>query len=151
VNPPAPRAPSDVGLLGATGAAVDCLAEAALDVILRALQRRPDLVNAFQQLLGSRSQTTALAAAFMSVTQYAVYRCVSDRTIRYDLQKMEEGKHFHLAGRRGGRVVIHVQEADAWYKERSTERAGARSIEMLAVDEVTRRRARVALKKRKDK
>ena len=86
----------------------------------------------------------------MSIAQYAVYRCVSDRTVRYDIEKMEEGKHFHRAGRKGRRVVIHVQKADAWYAQRAGKRDAAASVEELAVDEVTRRRARVALKKRKE-
>lgn len=76
---------------------------------------------------------------------------MSERTIRYDIEKMEEGRHFHRAGRRGGRVVIHVQEADDWYAQRASKRDVAASVEELAVDEVTRRRARVALKKRKER
>lgn len=128
------------------------MAEAALIAVVEVLRRRCDLAQTLRGLLATPVRAPAPAAmAYLSLAKYAAYRSVSERTVRYDVKKMEEGRHFHRAGRKGGRIVIRVPEADAWYAERSRSKAPASSIEQLAVDEVTRRRARVALKKRKEK
>lgn len=128
------------------------MAEVALIAVVEALRRRPDLTQAPCELLARPVVASAPAPAnFLSVAEYAIHRSVSERTVRYDVQQMEEGKHFQRAGRKGGRIVIRVPEADAWYAERSRSVAPAASLDEIAVDEVTRRRARVALKKRKEK
>jgi hypothetical protein len=87
-------------------------------------------------------------APFKSVAEYARYGRISTRTVRYLLKEMTEGEHFHREGRTGRRVLIHVREADAWRAGRKPASVRACSIENLAIDEVTRRRARVALQKR---
>lgn len=126
------------------------VAEAALGMVIEVLRRRPDMALALKQLLATPVPASApTTAVYMSLAKYAVYRSVSERTVRYDVQQMEEGKHFQRVGRKGGRIVIRVQEADTWYAERSRPVAPAASLEQIAVDEVTRRRARVALNKRK--
>jgi hypothetical protein len=149
VNPPAPRGVESVEVPLST---IDAVAETVLGAVARVLQRHPDLAAMLQVLLRAPpSLGPPRSQAFASVAQYAAYRSVSERTVRYDLSDMEEGKHFHRAGRKGGRVVIHVQEADAWYAQRGSRRDVAANVEELAIDEVTRRRARVALKKRKER
>jgi hypothetical protein len=152
--PPVGAAPSS-GALDATSAhpqlrVSDVMAEEALVALIRVLQRRPDLVSALKDLLVPTAAAAASTPGFTTVAKYAAYRAVSERSISYDIKKMEEGKQFHRHGRTRRRVVIHVQEADAWYAQRAGERDVAASVEELAVDEVTRRRARVALKKRKE-
>lgn len=128
------------------------VAEAALAAVAAVLRRRPELAQTLCELLAAPASAPApTTVTYLPPAKYAAHRSVSERTIRYDLQEMEEGKHFQRAGRKGGRIVVHVQQADAWYAERSRSIAPTSSIEQLAVDEVTRRRARVALKKRKEK
>ncbi len=65
------------------------------------------------------------------------------------LKDMTEGVHFHRDGRRARRVIIHVREADRWLPQRAHVRKNQGSIEELAIDEVTRRRASMALKRTK--
>jgi len=126
------------------------VAEAALGIVIEVLRRRPDMALALKELLATHVPASVpTTAVYMSLAKYAVHRSVSERTVRYDVQEMEEGKHFQRVGRKGGRIVIRVQEADAWYADRNRSVAPTSSIEQLAVDEVTRRRARVALNKRK--
>jgi len=84
----------------------------------------------------------------MSVKEYAIHACVSERTIRQLVKtEMKEGGHFHRDGRTGRRVIIHVDEADSWRASRSFVRTNKRTVEDLATNEVLRRRAKTALKK----
>jgi hypothetical protein len=85
---------------------------------------------------------------FMSVDEYARHGRISSRTVRYLVKAMTENVHFHRDGRTGRRVLIHVREADAWRAARKPARARAQDTAQLAIDEVTRRRAHVALRKR---
>jgi hypothetical protein len=130
---------------------LEATAEAVLSAFAAVLERRPELAERFKKLLIADVREAQPAAPFMSITQYAARRCLSVRSLRYDVKKMTEGVHYHRPGQKRGRVVINVEAADAWYAERSRSVAPDSSIEQLAVDEVTRRRARVALNKRKEK
>lgn len=129
------------------------LIEAALPHVVAALERQPELVARVVALFGAQGHLAVLGASppFMSIAKYAAHRCLSERSIRYAVEEMTEGKQYYRSGRKGGRVVINVTAADAWYAERSRSVAATSTIEQLAVDEVTRRRARVALNKRKEK
>lgn len=132
--------------------ALDLFVDAALTRFIGALEHRPDLAARLARALLGQGRTTSSAtrANFMSVAEYAAHRRVCERTVRYDLKKMIEGVHYEHAGRKGRRVVIRVSAADQWHAERIRERPAAVSIEELAIDEVTRRRAQVALRKRKE-
>lgn len=150
VNVALPSAPPDATSAEPSPGVADVMAEVALIALVNMLRRRPDLVGALKELLVPNEAARATSTqAFATVAQYAASRSVSERTIRYDIKAMKEGTHFHKVGRKRRRVVIHVQEADAWYAQRAVSRDTA-SVEQLAVDEVTRRRARVALKKREE-
>jgi len=129
---------------------LEATTEMVLSTVLAVLERRPELADRFRKLLAAGDQGARPPAAFMSINDYAVYRCIGERNVRYDVKKMTEGVHYHRPGQKGGRVVVNVAAADAWYAERSRSVVHSSSIERLAVDEVTRRRARVALNKRKE-
>lgn len=130
----------------------DLLAEAMLTAAIQTLRRRPDLMNAMKELIGAGARRLPTPTRlFMTLAEYARYRAVSERTIRYDIEDMERGKHYDYAGRKGGRLIIRVEAADGWYAERSRARGAVPKAADLVVDEVTRRRARVALKKNKVK
>jgi hypothetical protein len=145
---PASDAPSaaPVGLrLGAAD-----VTEALLVTVVQSLERRPDLVARLRSLLGVITPApTTPSSELMSIAEYARYRRVSERTVRYNLKQMVEGVHFHREGRAGRRVIIQVHEADRWRAEKVRKPNGALTNEDLAIDEVTRRRARVALNNRR--
>jgi hypothetical protein len=125
--------------------------EAALEGVVSVLEQRPDLREGLRKLLVlERPSVASGGAAFMNVVEYARHRRVSERTIRGQLPEMTPGVHYERSGQRGRRVVIRVAEADRWHAERARERSTAVGVEELAIDEVTRRRAQVALRKRKE-
>jgi hypothetical protein len=125
--------------------------EAALEVFAVVLEERADLRERLWNLIQEAKDPAATTAgAFMSVKEYAHHRRVSERTVRGLLLEMTPGLHFERTGQRGRRVVIRVSDADQWHRERQSRHTGNRRVEDLAVDEVTRLRARVALRKRKD-
>jgi hypothetical protein len=124
-----------------------------LVTLVQTLERRPDLVARLRALLGIGAPVVAPPSSeLMSVAEYADYRRVSERTVRYQVKQMTRGVHFHREGLKGRRVVIQVREADRWREEAASKQTRAANIEELAIDEVTQRRARVALnKQRKDR
>jgi len=130
------------------GSVLEPSVETVLAAVVAVLETRPELADRLRLLLATGTQKTQATKPFMSVVQYAAHRCVSERSIRYDVEKMTRGVEYQRSGRRGGRVVINVAAADAWYAERGRKIDPTSSIEQLAVDEVTRRRARVALKRK---
>ena len=78
----------------------------------------------------------------LSEPEFAKLMGVSQRTIAKDRKAMTETVHFHLHGRR---VLYHVPEAADFIRARG--RASLGSDADLVVDEVTKRRARAALRK----
>lgn len=141
-----PRGEPDLASLGLPAA----LAESFATLIVQILERRPDLVQRLRALCPEGTRAPLTVVEHMSVAAYAAHRCVSERTVRYEVKQMTEGVHYHRAGRQRRRVVIRVQEADRWHAENIPRAERQRGLEELAVDEVTRRRARVALAKRKE-
>jgi hypothetical protein len=129
----------------------EVLVTSVLAAIVLTLERRPDLAARLWNVLGAVAvPLPSRASEHMSVGEYAAYTRVSERTVRYQLKEMVEGVHYQRAGRKGRRVVICVAEADRWHAERVHAHSAAGSVEELAIDEVTRRRAQVALRKRKE-
>jgi hypothetical protein len=84
----------------------------------------------------------ASPGANLSEEKFAKLMGVSERTIAKDRTEMTEGLHYHRHGRR---VLYHVPEAVEFIRHRKPPVAG--DVARVAVDEVTRRRARVALRK----
>jgi hypothetical protein len=82
-------------------------------------------------------------AANLSEVEFARFMGVSPRTIASDRKHMTEGVHYHRHGRR---VLYHIVEAQAFLRNFKRPVAGE-IIQRLAVDEVTRRRARMALRR----
>ena len=78
----------------------------------------------------------------MSEMEFARFMCVSSRTIAYRRKHMTEGVHFHLNGKR---VVYHVTVAAEFIRRGGGRPLSTDDVEQVAIDEVTRRRARVAL------
>jgi hypothetical protein len=81
--------------------------------------------------------------ANLSEAEFARFMGVSPRTIANDRRYMTEGVHYHHHGRR---VLYHVAEAALFLRHFKRPSAGD-GVQQLAVDEVTRRRARVALRR----
>ncbi len=122
-------------------------ARTVLHAVLELLEEEPAAAARLRQAVALRPEERR-GEKFMNVVTYAAHAKVCDRTIRNLLPKMTEGIHFHRDGRKGRRIIIHVEEADAW---RSSRRFAGRSdnqaVADLATNEVLRRRAHVALKK----
>lgn len=89
-----------------------------------------------------RASITAPSSPYLSQRDFAAYMGVSERMIAYDRKEMIEGVHFHPHGRR---VLYHLPEAADFLRNRG--RKKPLDTARLAVDEVTRRRARTALRK----
>src|SRR5262249_1969921 len=124
------------------------LLEHLLLTAIEVLERRPDLADRIRHLVVDVADTFTRDPEHMTVGEYAQHRCVTERSIRYEIrEQMVEGVHYHRDGRSGRRVIIHVAEADRRLAARTKQ--APRGPEELAVDEVTRRRARVALRRRK--
>lgn len=148
------RSPVEAGLLGQEARRTNvhgAFAEEALQLLLDALERRPDLAQRLQRAFGLRElgvERNEGASRYMSIREYAVYSRVSERTVRTLIrQGMTEGTHFHRDGRTGRRVVVHVEAADAWRESRTFAKANARPLHELATNEILRRRAKTALEK----
>jgi hypothetical protein len=140
----------DTHCFGLQEGQLDALLSLVLSYFVAALERRPDLAARLSRMLAVEAPSAPRTEVqFMSVAQYAAHRHVSERTIRYDLKKMSDGLQFERAGRAGRRIVIRVADADQWHRDKQRERMTTKSLDDLAVDEVTRRRASVALRKRK--
>ena len=127
------------------------LAQDVVALLVQTLEQQPELAARLQRALGLEGAGRPAETSrprFMSVKEYAVHACVSERTIRQLVKtEMKEGGHFHRDGRTGRRVIIHVDEADAWRASRSFARSNERTVEDLATNEVLRRRAKTAPKK----
>ena len=134
-------------LPGLSPQAVDDLLDGMVVRVIEALVRRPDLVKRLRTVVSgdATAEPLAMPPRFLSVMEYARHARVSERTVRYLIKEMAEHVHFHRDGRHGRRVIIHVTEADVWRAARVRPSSGE-DIDRLAIDEVTRRRARVALR-----
>lgn len=88
--------------------------------------------------------TAVATSQNLSELEFAELMGVSSRTIAYDRKQMTEGVHYHRHGRR---VLYHVPEAQEFIRTYRGSLSRGADDERLAIDEVTRRRARVALKK----
>jgi hypothetical protein len=80
----------------------------------------------------------------MAEGEFARFMRVSPRTMAYRRKHMTEGVHFHLHGRR---VIYHVAEAADFIRRGGGRPLPTEDLEQLAIDEVTRRRARIALRR----
>jgi hypothetical protein len=69
---------------------------------------------------------------------------VSVRTVSNDHRRMAEGVHYHYHRRR---VLYHWPEVQDFIRQGSAKLLGGDDLEHLAIDEVSRRRARAALRK----
>ena len=86
----------------------------------------------------------AAAPATLSPAQFARHKGVSIRTIAKYRTQMTEGVHFEKIGRL---IFFCVAEAAAFITRQNAPGRSSSDIETLAADEVTRLRARNALKK----
>jgi hypothetical protein len=127
------------------------LAEQLLELLLETLEHRPHLVARLQRLFALQESRSIRDAQHMTVAAYARHRCVSERTIRYQVRDMLETVHYHRDGRTRRRVIIHVDAADRWNAERSQRLVARATSAGLVVDQVTQFRARAALNKRKER
>jgi hypothetical protein len=132
--------------------AVDSFIEAILVAAAHVLSHRGDLASRLRELLGGDTGPAEVSKpTHMSIAEYALHRRVSERTVRYMLKDMTEGVHFHRDGRTGRRIILHVGEADRWSAKRVIATSGPSSaavdLDQLSIDEVTRRRARNAMKR----
>jgi hypothetical protein len=85
---------------------------------------------------------------FMSIDEFATLMRVSPRKMASELKLMLEGTHYHRAGRR---VIIRVSDAAEFIRSRKPMRSGHTNNDALAIDEVTRRRAKTALNRARAK
>jgi hypothetical protein len=132
---------------------------ALLESFADALERQPVLAERIAATL-AEPLAAALAmrrpeparVARMTVRAYSVHAGISERTLRYYLREMEEGVHFVRVGRRRGRILIEADAADAWCASRATSKESqhqeSSTYEEVVTNEIVRRRAHVALKKR---
>jgi hypothetical protein len=131
-------------------AAAECevaLVEARLrsaDIAIASARRAAEEHGVPMSLGDTRSSRAAVSSPHLSQRDFAAYMGVSERTIAYDRKEMTEGVHFHAHGKR---VLYHLPEAADFIRNRS--RKKPLDTARLAVDEVTRRRARTALRKLK--
>jgi hypothetical protein len=119
-----------------------------LEAAVGILEHRGDLVARVRSLIhrpGAEPQDAKVR--FMSLAEYARHARVSERTLRYQVKRMTEHVHFHRDGCKRRRIVIHVREADEWRATQGAPGICSGDIDRLAIDEVTRRRARAALRK----
>jgi hypothetical protein len=84
-------------------------------------------------------------ASNLSEVAFAKVMGVSPRTIASDRKYMTEEVHYHRHGRR---VLYHAAEAEAFLRHFKRPLADS-DIQRLAIDEVTQRRARVALRRKR--
>jgi hypothetical protein len=87
-----------------------------LEAMIEELEAHPDLAGRAAYALGvSSQQPEAAPRAQMTFAEYlARAEPLKERTLRYYLKDMVEGQHFHRQGRKGGRIIFHVAEADAF-------------------------------------
>lgn len=125
-----------------------CLVAAMLERVVVALEAHPALARRLAAALGIPGAPAGgyQEEKFMTIEEYAKHAKVSPRTIRRQIKdEMEEGLHFHRAGRK---VTIHVQQADEWrMSRRPRARAANQDFVDFVDDELLRRRAQVALAK----
>lgn len=134
-----------------------CAAEAAIalaDSQIGLLSARMATVRALAAGLGIKTTQPPAATGLawpahstgsnLSENEFAELMGVSQRTIANDRAEMTEGVHYHCHGRR---VLYHVPEAADFIRQRKPLKARGTDATRLAVDEVTQRRARVALRK----
>lgn len=129
-----------LALAEATAAVLDariCVLDAALLRLRTAAERAGVAVEVVApiSLTSSRHMTREEFAAEMKV-------CV--RQIDNDRRKMVEGTHYHRHGRR---VIFHYPEAAQFVRTLHATLTVDDDLEKLAIDEVTQRRARRALKR----
>ena len=91
----------------------------------------------------SAAPATTTLPSNLSEAAFARLMGVSARTIANDRRHMTERLHYHRHGRR---ILYHVPEAADFIRQGRTKTATGDATP-LAIDEVTRRRARVALRK----
>jgi hypothetical protein len=94
------------------------------------------------------SSTVGDVQPHMNLEEFAPFMKLSVRKLAYYRKRMVEGIHFHKSGRR---VIIHVAEAAEAIRAGELEPTRHGDIQTMAIDEVTRRRAKVALKRAKEK
>jgi hypothetical protein len=128
------RAEAAVGLLDARIKLVD-----AAMADLRLLAEKAGI-----KLSPPLAATPSAPGQFMCIPEFAAFMRLSERTVANLKKQMVEGKHYQRIGRR---VLIDVEAATAFIRERTPSPNKASTIEQIAVDEVTSRRARAALKR----
>ena len=79
----------------------------------------------------------------MSVREFALQQRISERTMRKHLKGMSEGREYHRDGRR---IIVHTVDAEAYLDLVLAPKTEDVDADRIAIDEVTRRRARVAQK-----
>lgn len=140
-HPPVPRTQELVDAL------LEGLATKLLDRLLAMVEERHDVAQRLRELVHART-TPQDARKFMSIAEYAEYARVSARTIRdYMTSGMVEGEHFLREGRKGRRVTIQVEAADAWRASRRAAKDQERSLQDVAANDIARRLAARALKR----
>lgn len=113
------------------------------ELAVHAIEEQPALARRLALVLRSLEPRR-----YMSVKEYAKHANVSERTVGIAIDSgMEEGRHYHRAGRTGRRVIMHVDEADAWFESRRFAKSDERTAHDSVTNEVLKRRALVALKK----
>jgi hypothetical protein len=127
------------------------MGRALLLALVHALETDPTLAERLRTaiVLPGHPDPTPQADTYMKVTEYAARARVSAKTIRHHVQHgMVEGEHYLREGRTGRRIVIDVRKADAWRAARRSAPTERRSLEDFATNDLLRRRAQIALKKR---
>lgn len=126
----------------------DITAETAATLLraaVTALDANPPLAEALRRSLFGAGSALTPAGPNMTVKEYASHARVSERTIREQVKMMTESEHYHRDGASGRRIILHTEAADRWRAER---RPRSTTIQGDPVaDEVTRRRAAIALRK----
>jgi len=115
---------------------------AALRTVVETLEEHPELAARLRGLLAPAPLAAPVLPPFMSMRAYARHAGIGVRTVQQHRAEMTEGVHYHRDGRAGRRVIMHVAEADAWRAARRPRAAARTTIDQLAADEVSRRRAR---------
>ncbi len=116
----------------------------AADIAIATARRAAEEHGVPVSLGDTRSSSAAVTSPYLSQRAFAAYMGVSERMIAYDRQDMTEDVHFH---KHGTRVLYHLPEAADFIRNRDRDKP--LDTTRLAVDEVTRRRARTALRKLK--
>lgn len=113
------------------------------ELVVRAIEEQPAVARRLARVLRSLEPRR-----YMSVKEYAAHANLSQRSVSLAIDDgLKEGEHFHRAGRTGRRVIIHVDDADAWFESRRFAKSEERAGDDLVANEILRRRALVALKK----